>query len=177
MLLKIAIIKMILETLGTIIFDLINYIGVFIENAGIMDKLLIFMLFILLILLIWLMFRKRFKKEVSAQAAVELAKPATSEDRAREAAELAANKEYAAAIRRLYLSVLLNLHERNILDFVSTKTNWEYLGELQGNRALFQELEKLIEIFEHKFYGLEPASAEDWEEFSRISGGLKSAAR
>ena len=61
-------------------------------------------------------------------------------------------KEYRIAIRILYLKILRNLSDKNIINWKPEKTNREYLYEIKSN-SIKEHFEKVIKIFEYIWYG------------------------
>jgi hypothetical protein len=91
-----------------------------------------------------------------------------------EAAQLAERGEARAALRALYLATLVNLDRAHLIDFEPAKTNWQYLrglppGELRKLFAAFTR------IFDHKWYGHEPATPEDYRRSRALAERIERA--
>jgi hypothetical protein len=89
---------------------------------------------------------------------LEAAAPASQLD---EAARLAALGDARAALRALYLATLFALDRSRLIEYEPSRTNWQYLrglppGELRSAFAAFTR------IFDHKWYGHEPATLDDY---------------
>lgn len=78
-----------------------------------------------------------------------------------EAAQLAADGAYRAALRSLYLATLVSLDRRRLIAFDPHLTNWQYLRQMpRGDlRTAFHEFTRL---FDHKWYGHEPTTEDDY---------------
>jgi hypothetical protein len=85
-----------------------------------------------------------------------------------EAAQLAARGDMRGALRALYVANLLMLDRKQMIEFESWKTNGMYIRAMpQGEvRLLFAAFTR---IFDHKWYGHEPATPEDYQECRRIA--------
>ncbi|MHB9038924.1 MAG: DUF4129 domain-containing protein [Armatimonadota bacterium] len=81
-----------------------------------------------------------------------------------EAAKLAESGDYRAAFRCVYLASLSHLDEIGVLRFERSRTNWEYLRELDrgGQDALREQLRPLTIDFDRKFYGREECERADY---------------
>lgn len=94
-----------------------------------------------------------------------------------EAAALAARGDMRGALRALYVATLLMLDHERLIEFEPWKTNGMYIrgmpvGEARASFAAFTR------IFDRKWYGHEPATAEDYHECRRLAeriGGARSA--
>lgn len=70
-----------------------------------------------------------------------------------------------AAIRKAYIALLCELGDRKILPLAQHKTNRDYLRDVQTRRALYDEMHPLTANFERHWYGFQPASEMDWQDF------------
>ncbi len=92
-----------------------------------------------------------------------------------EAEALFRQGDLAAALRRLYLATLVALDRRRLIVFDPALTNWQYLRQLPPGggpgepRALFA---RLCRLFDHKWYGREPATEADYREAREITRAL-----
>ncbi|HMF56006.1 MAG TPA: DUF4129 domain-containing protein, partial [Pyrinomonadaceae bacterium] len=82
-----------------------------------------------------------------------------------QAETLARSGDLRAAIRKGYIALLCDLNDRKVIGLAQHKTNRDYLRAVQQRPALYQPMRKLTNIFEHHWYGLEPADENDWTEF------------
>lgn len=94
-----------------------------------------------------------------------LAPDQTGVDLLAEAEALARAGDVRGAIRRAYIALLCELGDRKILRLAQHKTNRDYLRDLQPRPALHTEMQPLTASFERHWYGLEPATPEDWSLF------------
>jgi hypothetical protein len=62
------------------------------------------------------------------------------------------SKNYKLAVRLLYLGVLQNLHEAELIIWKKEKTNRDYLSEMRQHRA-YSELRELTLAFDIVWYG------------------------
>lgn len=85
-----------------------------------------------------------------------------------EAAQLAARGDMRGALRALYVANLLMLDRKQLIEFESWKTNGMYIRAMpQGEvRLLFAAFTR---IFDHKWYGHEPATPADYQECRRLA--------
>jgi len=78
----------------------------------------------------------------------------SSIDHLQEANRLETEQAYAKATRHLFLSFLLILHEKELLEARMWKTNWEYYAELQAAKSnLANDFYQVALIFEEVTYG------------------------
>lgn len=82
-----------------------------------------------------------------------------------EAEKLAREGNLRAAIRKGYIALLCNLHERKLIGLARYKTNRDYLREIRKNPTLYQNMRGLTDSFERHWYGFDQADLQDWEEF------------
>jgi hypothetical protein len=94
-----------------------------------------------------------------------LAPDQTSADLLNEAEALARQGELRAAIRKGYIALLCELGERKVLTLAQHKTNHDYLRAVREKRPLLKEMQKLTASFENHWYGLVPATPNDWTTF------------
>ncbi|HEX3052937.1 MAG TPA: DUF4129 domain-containing protein, partial [Aggregatilineaceae bacterium] len=82
--------------------------------------------------------------------------PATSQAADQRAAESRAHADYRAAIRYLYLSSLLSLHERGIIHFDPALTNVEHLQQVMQRPPVYDLLRWVVNVFDRVWYGFVP---------------------
>ena len=82
-----------------------------------------------------------------------------------EAARLADKGDYRGAFRCAYLASISHLDEQQALKFERSRTNWEYMRQLQngGHEGPYGELQPLTVEFDRKFYGREECNRQDYE--------------
>jgi hypothetical protein len=81
-----------------------------------------------------------------------------------EATKLADAGDWRGAFRCVYLASISHLDEIGALRFERSRTNWEYLRELDKNSrpALRDQLRPLTTDFDRKFYGRERCDKDDY---------------
>jgi hypothetical protein len=95
----------------------------------------------------------------------------------REAALASAREgDFRSAVRKLYISLLYELAERNLIELQTNATNRDYLARVSRFSALAEPMRYLTERFDHTWYGMSPASGEDFSAYqARYSEALKQA--
>jgi hypothetical protein len=85
-----------------------------------------------------------------------------------DAAAHAARGDMRAALRALYLATLASLDRGRLIEFEPSKTNWQYIRAMPRGEArkLFADFTL---IFDRKWYGHEPANAEDYAACRRLA--------
>lgn len=81
-------------------------------------------------------------------------------------------KDYKRAIRLLYLYTLKLLADHKIIDWMPSKTNHDYLYEIQ-NDGFQQQFSTLSYYFEYVWYGDFQAEAKQFKEMKNAFSGLK----
>jgi large-conductance mechanosensitive channel len=128
----------------------------------------------LIIFLIWKLIplirnRQKIPKATRREAVVILGEHVdadkTAKDLIHEAEELARAGDTRAAIRKAYIAILCELHDRQLLQLAQHLTNRDYLNALRQRVKLHNEMDLLTRSFERHWYGIQPASTEDWESF------------
>jgi hypothetical protein len=109
--------------------------------------------------------RKAEKRGARVVLGERLAPDETAADLLAEAETLARKGELRAAIRKGYIALLCELGERQVLTLAQHKTNHDYLRAVREKRPLLNEMQKLTASFENHWYGLVPATANDWTAF------------
>lgn len=84
-----------------------------------------------------------------------------------DAAKMASSGDFRAALRFVYLAILLRLDERDLIRFDRTGTNWEYLSILRKHNQVHDTLKPITIAFDRKWYGHEPAGDIDYQSFVR----------
>jgi hypothetical protein len=92
------------------------------------------------------------------------------------AAQALAEGRFREAVHHNYLLVLATLERRRLVTFDRTRTNWEYHGQLvcaaaDGPAALLGEMNR---IYDRKWYGREPLTAEEARQFDGLARHLVS---
>ncbi|HEY0005330.1 MAG TPA: DUF4129 domain-containing protein [Pyrinomonadaceae bacterium] len=114
-------------------------------------------------------FRAGKKKEKRREARVVLGErlepEQTSADLLLQAESLARSGDLRGAIRKGYIALLCELGDRKLLRLAQHKTNRDYLRDVKGTEPLGTEMQRLTNVFENHWYGLAPATPEDWSSF------------
>ena len=82
-----------------------------------------------------------------------------------QAEQLAREGNFRGAIRKGYIALLCELGDRKIVRIEHHKTNRDYLNDVRKNRELHGGVRDLTFMFENHWYGLTPASDEEWLAF------------
>ncbi len=82
-----------------------------------------------------------------------------------EAERLAGKGDLKGAIRKGYIALLFDLSDRKLLGIAKHKTNRDYLADLRARRELHENMMGLTGNYERHWYGFDPVTIEDWEEF------------
>lgn len=104
--------------------------------------------------------KRRSKKRVILGEEVEA--DATPRDLADAAIAAAARGDFRSAIRKLYVSLLYELADRQILELEDSATNHEYLAKVAGHLPVFTPMRYLTDRFDFVWYGMFPSSEEDF---------------
>jgi len=93
-------------------------------------------------------------EEVGAdETSVELAESALAAARA---------GDFRTAIRKLYVSLLYELSERNLIELEDSATNHEYLRRVARFNVLAAPMHYMTDRFDYVWYGMFPSSEEDF---------------
>jgi hypothetical protein len=99
--------------------------------------------------------------------------PLTSTAALQRARDLSRAHDYRSAVRYLYLSTLLLLEERALLQRDRTLTNREYVRSLSGTPEIAATFGEVVAIFDRTWYGNEPLGAEEYATYARRVEELK----
>ncbi|HXG65197.1 MAG TPA: DUF4129 domain-containing protein [Blastocatellia bacterium] len=106
----------------------------------------------------------------------EIAANITSADLANEAIAAARAGDFRTAVRRLYISLLYELAERNLLELEAQATNREYLARVSRYAPLAAPMRYLTDRFDYVWYGMFPSTEEDFAAFqSRYREAMEQA--
>ena len=92
----------------------------------------------------------------------ELSADSTSRDLAEAGMAAARSGDFRLAVRKLYVSLLYELFERNLIELEDSATNHEYLSKVSRFSALVGPMRVLTERFDYVWYGMFPSSADDF---------------
>ena len=73
--------------------------------------------------------------------------------------------DFRTAIRKLYISLLYDLAERNVIELDDSATNREYLARLSLYNSIIPPMKYLTDRFDYFWYGLLPSSEEDFSQY------------
>lgn len=102
------------------------------------------------------------KREVLGE---ELADDATASELLSRAKELARQGDFRSAIRLAYIALLCEMEQRGKVRLHRAKTNRDYLDELKPEPAIFPTFSVMTGAFEHVWYGHEPATESEFNDF------------
>ena len=106
----------------------------------------------------------------------EIAAGTTSNDLADAALAAAKAGDFRGAVRKLYISLLYELSERNLIELEPNATNHEYLAKVSRFQPLAAPMRYLTDRFDYFWYGMFPSSAEDFSVFQdRYNEAMASA--
>ena len=90
-----------------------------------------------------------------------------------QADQLARSGSFREALRRLYLSALLTLDERNLLHYDRSNTNREVLATVRNNPALYQQLQPVVETFDDVWYGIHEPDQATFDQYKEAVEALE----
>ncbi len=96
--------------------------------------------------------------------------PTTTEEALKAAQTKALQEDYRLALRHLHTAALIHLDRLGFLTYEPTNTDWEHLRALRakGHEGLHTELFQITELVQRKWYGIETASAADFQTAQRV---------
>lgn len=97
--------------------------------------------------------RDRMRKALESGEALAMEIPAWFA----EAERLAAEGDFRAVYRALYLALLSRLHALQKIDFRRNRTNWIYVKQFRGPEHERRSFSSLTALFDRVWYGLMPA--------------------
>ncbi|HJQ68036.1 MAG TPA: DUF4129 domain-containing protein [Blastocatellia bacterium] len=107
--------------------------------------------------------KKREKKRTVLGEEIEAG--TTSNDLAEAALAAAKAGDFRGAVRKLYISLLYELSERNLIELEPNTTNHEYLAKVSRFQPLVAPMRYLTDRFDYFWYGMFPSTAEDFSTF------------
>jgi hypothetical protein len=107
--------------------------------------------------------------------------PAPAAEAARQAAQHAARADYRGALRYRFLSTMLALQDRGVIELEPGLTNREYLARLRSAPGVAIQLEApllaLVDLFDRVWYGHQPLDAAGYARAEELARTVVSAAR
>ncbi len=89
--------------------------------------------------------------------------------------QLADAGSYREAVRYLYLSALLTLHERNLITYQPSDTNREVLRAIRHQPVLHQQLQPVIKTFDDVWYGVHEPDRTSFDSYVAAVAKLEEA--
>jgi uncharacterized protein DUF4129 len=105
---------------------------------------------------------KAKKKKTRLVLGEEVAADGTSSELAEAGFAAARTGDFRTAIRKLYVSLLFELGERNLIELEDSATNHEYLNKVSRFNTLAAPMRFLTDRFDYVWYGMFPSSEEDF---------------
>jgi hypothetical protein len=109
--------------------------------------------------------KKKEKREARVILGETLKEDETAANLLSEADKLARAGDVRAAIRKAYIALLCELGDRNLVQLAQHKTNRDYLRDVRSKWTLHVQMEQMTNSFERHWYGFEPTSENDWNNF------------
>jgi hypothetical protein len=120
----------------------------------------------------WARFSARRRKSQEREARIVLGERLAADETAAhllsEAERLARAGDLRGAIRKAYVAVLCELGDRKVIRLARHKTNRDYLAGVRDRAELYQLLRPLTNSFERHWYGFDPATPADWDEYRAL---------
>jgi Domain of unknown function (DUF4129) len=92
----------------------------------------------------------------------EIAADGTSGELAEAGLTAARAGDFRTAVRKLYVSLLYEMSERDLIELEDSATNHEYLSKVSRFTPLAGPMRYLTDRFDHVWYGMFPSSEEDF---------------
>jgi hypothetical protein len=119
----------------------------------------------LLLFVVWKRMRQLQAQSKLAKSQVAFSTQSLDSSGWKEQAErFAALHEWKEACRSLYLAVLHLLDEQKVLEFVPTRTNYEYWYALSHQKPIQKEFHKLFDRVEMVWFGKHKATNDDYKD-------------
>lgn len=105
---------------------------------------------------------KAKRKKTRLVLGEEIAADGTSRELAEAGLAAARAGDFRTAVRKLYVSLLYEMSERNLIELDDSATNHEYLRRISRFTSLAGPMRYLTERFDYVWYGMFPSSQEDF---------------
>ena len=102
------------------------------------------------------------KKKTRTVLGEEIAEDSTSSELAEAGLAAARAGDFRTAVRKLYVALLYELAERNLIELDDSATNHEYLKKVSRFAALASPMTFLTDRFDYVWYGMFPSTEEDF---------------
>ncbi len=106
--------------------------------------------------------RRKKKRTVLGE---ELDSDLTAADLANAATAAARAGDFRTAMRKLYISLLYDLAERNLIELEPNATNREYLARVSRYPVLVKPMLYMTDRFDYFWYGMFPSSEQDFSSY------------
>ncbi|HET9530942.1 MAG TPA: DUF4129 domain-containing protein [Blastocatellia bacterium] len=178
-----ALIKRIRTEILSFFQDLLTRIFMAIQGAGtgaswLFRGLLIFVLVLAIALAVRMAMRMERKKKKGRKRTVlgeEIEEGTTAHDLAEAAFAAARAGDFRLAVRRLYISLLYEMAEHNLVELEAGATNRDYLERVSRFSTLSSMMRYLTDRFEYFWYGMFSPTEEDFAAYSKTyESGLES---
>ena len=136
-------------------------------QGGLISKLLVIAVLAAALMTLVLLARrirvpKAKRKKTRLVLGEEIAADGTSRDLAEAGLAAARAGDFRTAVRKLYVSLLYEMGERNLIELDDSATNHEYLTSVSRFTALAGPMRYLTDRFDYVWYGMFPSSEEDF---------------
>jgi uncharacterized protein (DUF4213/DUF364 family) len=145
------------------------------EGSLVSKILMIIIMGALLFFIVWFARQIKPRRKTALKRTVlgeEIEAGATPGDLFEAAMTAARAGDFRAAVRKLYISLLYEMSERNLIEIDESATNHEYLARLSRFEALVAPVRDMTDRFDVSWYGMFPTSQ---EEFSAYLGRYNEA--
>jgi hypothetical protein len=116
------------------------------------------------------------KKKTRIVLGEELAADSTSGELVEAGLAAARTGDFRTAVRKLYVALLYELAELNLIELDDSATNHEYLIKVSRFGTLAAPMRYLTERFDYVWYGMFPSSADDFAAYrARYEEAIRSA--
>ena len=105
------------------------------------------------------------RKKTRTVLGEEILAEGTSQDLAEAGLAAARAGDFRAAVRKLYVSLLYELFERNLIELDESATNHEYLNKVSRFAQLAGPMQYLTDRFDYVWYGMFPSSEADFADY------------
>lgn len=136
-------------------------------------QILLVLLGVISLAILTFYFAKKISSRSDAKGKTKIIGPGgaillTAKDWQEEADRLAASGHWREACRALYFSFLRILDEREILQFSTTRTNYEYFYALARKKQLSTIFKKIAELVESAWFGNYKPTKTDYDECKQL---------
>ena len=119
---------------------------------------------------------KARRKKTRLVLGEEIAADSTSRELAEAGLAAARAGDFRTAVRKLYVSLLYEMSERNLIELDDSATNHEYLTRVSRFTSLVGPMRYLTERFDYVWYGMFQSSEQDFAAyFARYEEAMERA--